>query len=147
MTKHEDGPLFGRQSPEPAFELVPVDHGQELIGSRRSVDRQHVQIGQMTALTHRRGQTGVDEETAHPRVEPVRIAELGQVTPGDHQRLLKGILGSVDIAEDAVRGREEAVGPRAHQVGIGLLVATLGGLHAFAVHRSPSIRPHRALSP
>ena len=44
-----------------------------------------------------------------PRVEPVRIAEAREVTPGDHQRVLQSVLGPVDVAEDALRDREEPV--------------------------------------
>ena len=47
-----------------------------------------------------------------PGIEPVRIAEARQVTPGDHQRVLQGILGPVDIPKDPVRDREQAVATR-----------------------------------
>ena len=64
------------------------------------------------ALAHRLVHAGSDDETMEPRVEPVRIAEPGQVAPGDHQRVLHGILGPVDVAEDPLRDREEPVTAR-----------------------------------
>ena len=71
----------------------------------------------------------------HPRVEPVRIAEPRQVTPGDHQRVLEGILGPVDIAEDPLRDREEPVAVRLDQVHEGRLVPSLRRLDEVAIHR------------
>ena len=44
-----------------------------------------------------------------PRVEPVRIAESSQIAPGDHQCVLEGILGSVDVAQDPLSHREQPV--------------------------------------
>jgi len=52
----------------------------------------------------------VYDQAPKPGVESVRIAEPSQVSPGDHQRVLQGVLGSIDIAEDPLRDREEAVG-------------------------------------
>ena len=51
-----------------------------------------------------------------PGVESVRIAEVRQVTPGDHQRILQGILGPIDVAEDPLGDRKESVLPSADQV-------------------------------
>lgn len=53
-----------------------------------------------------------------PRIEAVRIAESGKVTPGDHQRFLHGILGPFDVAEDPMRERVEAVATNPDQVGV-----------------------------
>ena len=75
----------------------------------------------------------------HPCVEAVRIAESSQVTPGDHQRILQGILGPIDVAEDPVREREEPVAGRADEVDERRLVAALGRFDegAIAIHRLP----------
>ena len=53
-----------------------------------------------------------DEHAMEPRVEPVRIAEAAKVAPGDHQRILQGILGPVDVAKDPVGDRVEPVAPQ-----------------------------------
>jgi len=37
--------------------------------------------------------TGVDEKALERGVEAVGIAEAGELLPGDHQRLLHGVLG------------------------------------------------------
>ena len=85
-------------------------------------------------VARRLGDAGSDEDAVEPGVEAVRIAEPGQVAPGDHQRLLHGILGPIDVAEDALRDREEAVATGADQVGVRLPVPASCGLHEIAIH-------------
>src|SRR5919106_1085158 len=72
--------------------------------------------------------------------EPARIAEAAQLTPGDHQRLLHGILGQADVAEDAACDAEERVPAGSGHDSERLLVASLGLLDEIAIH---SLRPHR----
>ncbi|MEK6719730.1 MAG: hypothetical protein AABZ33_03550 [Chloroflexota bacterium] len=74
-----------------------------------------------------------------PRVEPIRIAESPHVTPGDHQRVLQGILGSVDIAQDPLGQREQPVAACADQVDKCLPIATLGRRHEVSVHTASSL--------
>ena len=61
------------------------------------------------ARARRLRDAGADDEAVQPGVEAVRIAEPRQVAPGDHQRVLEGILGPIDIPEDPLRDREEAI--------------------------------------
>jgi hypothetical protein len=147
VVEHEDRPLLGRQPSEPAFELVTIGDGEKVIGSCRTVDRQDPQVGDPAALTRRVGQAAVDDETVQPRVEPVRIAESLQVTPGDHQSVLKGILGPVDVAQDPLRDREEPVHPNADQVDVCLPIPVPCRLHEIAIHLPRlSLRPTGAPS-
>ena len=37
--QYEDRPLIGRQPAEPAFELVPIGEGEQVVGRGRPVDR------------------------------------------------------------------------------------------------------------
>ena len=75
-----------------------------------------------------------------PGVEPVRIAEARQVTPGDHQRVLQGILGPIDIPKDPLGDREEPVTARVDQGHEGRLVTRLRMLDEIAIHRLPRWR-------
>ena len=75
-----------------------------------------------------------------PGVEPVRIAEPRQLTPGDHQRLLHGVLGPVDVPEDALGDGVEPIAPRPGQDGECLPVPALGELDEIAVHVHPGDR-------
>jgi hypothetical protein len=69
-----------------------------------------------------------------PRIEAVRIAETSQVTPGDHQRVLEGILGPIDVAEDPLGGREESVLANGDQVDVRVPIPVPCRLDEIAVH-------------
>jgi len=109
VMQDEDRPLFGRKASETPFELISIGDPEEVVGCRRSVDRQDPQVGHATALARRLGDADMHEQAMQPRVEPVRIAESSQIAPGDHQCVLEGILGSVDIAQDPLGHREQPV--------------------------------------
>ena len=89
----------------------------------------------------------MDERPLEPGVEPIRIAEAGQLAPGDHQRLLHRVLGEADVTEDAARDPEQRVPARARQDGEGLPVAALGLLDEIAVHLRPLGGAHRVRRP
>ena len=141
VMQHEDRPLIGRQPTEPAFELVPIGEGEQVVGGGRSVDRQHPKVHGAATLTRRLADTHVDEESAKRRIEAVRIAEPTQVTPGDHQRVLEGVLGPIDIAEDLEGDPEQPLRARADQVHEGRLVAASCRCHEIAIHPSPLSAP------
>jgi hypothetical protein len=44
----------------------------------------------------------VDDEPVEPRLEAGRIAQVEQIAPGSQERLLRGVLGPMAIAKDAV---------------------------------------------
>src|SRR3954451_13519727 len=88
VMEHEDRPLLRRQSPEPPLDLVSIDERSETFRSCRSIDRQDLDGREPDALAARLRVAGVAERALEPGVEPVRIAEAGQLAPGDHQRLL-----------------------------------------------------------
>ena len=80
--------------------------------------------------------SSVEQQPIHPGVEPIRIAEPRQLTPGDHQRLLHGILGSADIPEDPPGDRVQPIAERAGQDRECLSVTSLCLLHEIAIHPS-----------
>ena len=107
--------------------------GQRLVGSGRSVDRQDPDVRVPGARAARFRVARVDEKALQPGVEAVRIAEAGQLTPGDHQRLLHGVLGPSDVPEDPLGDRHEPVAMRPGQDGECLPVAALGLLDEIVV--------------
>lgn len=44
-----------------------------------------------------------------PRLEPMRIAELRQIAPGNQKGLLHGVLRTLDVPQDPVRQRIAAI--------------------------------------
>jgi hypothetical protein len=69
-----------------------------------------------------------------PADESVRIAKPPQLAPGDHQCLLRGVLGPIDVSEDPLRDREEPIAVGARENAEGFPVAPLRLLHEVAIH-------------
>jgi hypothetical protein len=134
VVQNEDRPLFGRQPAEPTLEQVPVGDGKELIRAGRSVHWQNTKIRGPATLARRLRDADVDEKALEPRIESVRIAEATHVTPGDHQRVLQGILGPIGVAEDPLGGRKETVLASADQVDIRVPIPVPCRLDEIAVH-------------
>jgi hypothetical protein len=139
--QNEERPWFGRQPSEPAIELVAVGDGQEGVGSGRPVGRQRPKIHDATSLARRLADADMDDELRQPGVEAIRIAEAPQVTPGDHQRILKGILGSIDISRDPVGDREEPTRPRLDQVDECRPIRALRRIDEISIHHRPRVPP------
>jgi hypothetical protein len=135
VVQDEDGALVRREAPETALELVAVGHSQRRIRRLGPVQREDSQIRHPTSLAGGLLDADVREHAVDPGVESIRIAEARKATPGDHQRVLQGIVGSIDIPEDPMRDREEPITTRMDQVHEGILVTTLRRLDEIAIHR------------
>ena len=133
VVEHEDRPFVGRQPAEAALQLVTLTDPEQVVGCGWPIDRQHAKVGRSATLARRVSDADIGDDTVDPRVEPIRIAEPTQVSPGDHQRVLEGILGSIDIAEDPVPEREEPVACGVDQIDESRLVATLRRLDEIPV--------------
>ena len=68
-------------------------------------------------------------------LEAGRVAELRQILPDAQQRLLRRILGEVDVAQDPARHGQEPVREPEGKVGVGLPVSSLGSDHEIGIHR------------
>src|SRR5690349_20744015 len=85
MPEDEDRPFVRCEPPEAAIEKVSIGDAAELIRCGGIGNEEHVQIRDPLALPAGLGDADMRENAMEPRVEPVRIAEARQVTPGDHQ--------------------------------------------------------------
>jgi len=134
VAEHEDGALVGGQPAEAAVELVSICDAQQLVLSGGPFHRKHVKIVDALPLPAGLCDADIREEPVDPGVEPVRIAEVRQVTPGDHQCVLQGILGPVDIPKDSMRDSEEPTAAKLDQVDERRLVASHCRLDEIAIH-------------
>jgi len=139
IAKDEDRAFFRLEPSEGPIHDVTVDDALELVGRRVTVDGQYLEPGVPAPVAPRVLDAHVREDALDPEVEPVRIAEVRQVTPGDHQCVLQGILGPVDISEDPSRDREEAIDAPAEQVDERDLVSALRRDHELSIHRRHSL--------
>ena len=91
------------------FQVVLRGDGARHVRRCRRVHLEDPDAGVPAALAPCLRVTGVDDEAAKPGVEPVVVAQGGQVAPGPQQGLLGGILGAIRVAQDPVRERVTAV--------------------------------------
>ena len=73
-------------------------------------------------------EAGIDEQSMEPAVEPVHVAQRGQVPPAPDQSLLDGVPRKVGVAEDQACGRVQARDGCAGQRREGVMIASLRSL-------------------
>jgi len=134
VVEDDNRPLLGREPPEATFELIAIDDRDGGVRHRRSVDRKDPNGGRPAAATPDLAVTRVDEEPVQPRVEPLGIAKSRQLAPRQHERLLDGILGRAEIAQDPERDREEPIAACTCQAGERFLIPGAGSLDESDVH-------------
>ena len=133
----EDRPLFRRQSPEPAVELVVIVDGQVPIAGSRFVRLEQDDVRREAPATSGLGVAGVDEDPMEPRLEPIGVAQGRELPPHLDEGHLDRVFGEVDVAQDPVRDEDAAVADRTNQGAEGLLVALLRSIHEGPKHPLP----------
>ena len=88
----------------------------------------------------------VDHQPIRPRVEPLRVAQAGQVVPGRDQRLLRGVVGSIAVAQDSVGDPVQPIEGLAGEGREGFHVAPLRAhdqitLHPLLLSDAAPVRP------
>ena len=81
-----------------------------------------------------------------PGLKSGRVAELGKVSPDVQQRLLRGVLGEANVAQNPVRHGKEPITEPGGEAGEGLTVSALCsfhqiGIHAYTVCAEPASNP------
>jgi hypothetical protein len=147
IAEDEDGSLLRRKPAERAVDDVSIDDARELVGCRGAVEGQNLEMGVPASVTASVLDAHVRDEALDPEVESVRIAEVRKVTPGDHQRVLQGILGPIDIPENPASDRVQAVDPRSDEVEESDLISALGRDDKLSIHRRHSLDVHRGRRP
>ena len=141
-------PMIDGQPPEAPLELVAIDDGAQPIRSRRLVSRQETEVGCPAAGPAPFRVASADQEPVRPGVKTRRVAELRKVPPDREQRLLRRVLGKVDVTQDPVRHGMEAVAGSDGEAREGLPVTPLRPFHQICVHLLPPVgtgfRPARS---
>ena len=91
--------------------------------------------------------TGIDEEPVEPWTEAFRVAEPRELTPGEEECLLDGVLGPLGIAEDPVGDRVAQVAVEVDQLGEGDVVAIPRPLDQPRPHGGAPAAPGPGASP
>ena len=125
VAEDEDGALLRRKSSEAALQLVAVVDRQELVGVGRSIRLEQDDIGRELPATSRLGVAGIDEDPMEPGVEPVEVAQGGELAPHLDEGHLDRVLGEAGVAQDPMCDEDAPVADLANQDGEGLFVACL----------------------
>jgi hypothetical protein len=64
---------------------------------------------------------------------------LGKVLPDGEQRLLRRVLGKVEVTQDPARHGKEPIGDLGGNEGVRPLVAVLGSDYEIGIHASPQV--------
>ena len=143
----KDRALVRWKPSEPAVELVAVVDGQGLVCGCRCIRFEQDDIRRELTATSGFGVAGVDQDAVEPRVEPIKVAQRGQLAPHLDERYLDRVLGEVGVAKDPMRDEDAAVADLTNQRAEGLFVALSRLVHDRSQHsRPPGLRRRRAPS-
>jgi hypothetical protein len=132
VVEDDDGPMFRRQPAERLLECLPIDDGVRRIG-RNAPDFEDAEFRRPAARPSRFDVTSVDDKAVEPCLEPLRIAERGQVAPRIQQPQLRGVLGSKRVAKDPVGKSKAAVDVIRREGRERVFVAACGPDHDLAL--------------
>ena len=139
VVEHHDGAVLHGKSSEGALELVPIVDVAQRVGRVRWVEHHQARSSRTPGSSPLSLAVALpDEDPVRPGLEAGRVAELRKVAPDAQQRLLRRILGEVDVAQDPVRDGEEPVAHADSKERECLFVALLRPGHETRIHPFPS---------
>lgn len=118
VVRHEHGAVVRWEAAERLLELVAVDDGERRI-HRPRLPGTGVGLelhGRMSTTRACRLVAAPNDDAGQPGIEPAWIAEPRQLAPGDHERLLHGVLGQVEVTQDPPREPELPVTSRSGEM-------------------------------
>ena len=87
------------------------------------------------------GVAGAHQQLVRPRLEAGWVSELRQAPPDPQQGLLRGVLGQLAVAEDALRNGLQPPSVHDDKPGERLLIPSLCRHHELGIHPSPHGAP------
>jgi hypothetical protein len=143
------------QPAEAALELVAIDDRAQVAVRCRLVDRQQPQVRSPASMLPTLGVAGAHEEPVRPGLEGAgstrprrgRVAELREVLPDGQQRLLRGVLGQIEVEQDPARHGKESTGDLGGNQGVGPGVTALGSDHESGIHALSACRRRSVAAP
>ena len=122
-TKDDDGALLRVKPLERAIEEITIGDERGRVGDRRVIERCQLHLDDPLAPMPRGIDTSVHGEPVEPGIEPLRVAQPGQVSPGPHQRLLDRVSRELRVPKDESGGRVQSRERRVDELTKGVLIA------------------------
>ncbi len=136
VVEDDERPVLGIEAGEGAFHQVPVGEMAGGVAGRGNVDREDVHLDRASAAPAGLVEAGVHEQAVQPRVEPVGVAQAGQVAPGTDQGVLDSIARELRVPQDEAGGRVQPGRRRRGERGKGVVIASPCPLDELpSVHR------------
>ena len=135
VLEHDYRALLGAQPFKGTVELLMVRDGDGRIGLG-AITSQEVERRRLATLLAQGVVAGANEDPVRPGLDEVGFPERGEYPPDAKERHLERVAGGVEVAQDPMRNREEAVAQLEGEAGECLPVASLRPLHQGPFHRS-----------
>ena len=129
VVEDHDRPQLRLEAAQGRVELVAVRAWAGPVGDGDIGQRCELHLDDPTPTVPGRVEAGVDGQSMEPGVEPVRVAQPGQVPPGPHHRLLDRVARELRVPEDESGGRVQARERHAGEHGEGVMIAPPRLLH------------------
>src|SRR4029079_12113001 len=149
VMEHEDGALLRRQPSEATLELVAVRHEGGRITDRFGAQGRQLDLDRPATTPPGDVEAGGDGQSGKRGIEPIRVAQAREVTPGSDVRLLDRVPRELLVPEDEAGDGLQSRDGRADEHREGVMIAPPCPLDELPlVHRHPrdaSIRPRSSL--
>ena len=124
VVENDDGAPFGLEPPESLIEKLPLGHVRGRVATEGFGHRRELDLVDAPAAPARDVEARVGCQAVQPGMEPIRIAQPGQVTPGSDEGVLDRVSRELAVPEDEagcrVQPREGSAGDRGKGVMIAL---------------------------
>jgi hypothetical protein len=131
----EDRPLLRGQPPKPTLKQIAVHEQSGPVRDRRALKDERPDLDELAgALVTGCSVASMDEETTHPRFEPIGIMQPREPEPGSKERVLDRVLGPVVAAEDQPGRRKEAVDRAGDEQREGVVVTASSPIDQVPIH-------------
>ena len=126
----DHGTLLEREIGQRGHDPVAFGQGPREIRRRRRAVEANVQLADLPgAARSRKSIADADRQPVHPDVPGVRVADRRNVPPGEEQRLLDGVFGSVLVSKDELGCAVHPAEPGSREDREGGVVAGPRALH------------------
>ena len=126
--------VIDRKATKATLQLVPIGDGTGAVRLNRSIRLKQAHVRGPCSGSAALGVAGAHEEPIRPGIEACRVAKLREVSPDGQQRLLRGVLGKIQVAQNSMRNRVEPIASCHGEAREGLFVATLCSSYQIGVH-------------
>ena len=104
VVQGDDGAMARIEPGQGIVEELPVGERRGGVAGDRADERGELDLDHPPAPAANEVETGIDDESVQPAVEPVRIAQSGQVAPGADGGFLDRVARELRVPEDQPGG-------------------------------------------